>query len=182
MGEQLIDRYADSSRHYHGLEHLGEVLGHVDLLADEAGDARAVRLAAWFHDAVYDVHATDNEEQSARLAEATLDESPALVAEVARLVRLTADHAASPTDRNGAVLCDADLAILASHEARYQRYTEAVREEYAYVPEEDFKAGRAAVLRQLLALPHLFTTSYGSAHWEQRARDNVTAELEALTR
>ena len=49
------------------------MLAHLDMLADEADDIDAVRLAAWFHDAVYEPGA-DNEEASAALAAAVLSE------------------------------------------------------------------------------------------------------------
>ena len=63
-GAALLGRWAEPHRGYHDLAHLSEVLERVDLLADEAGDADLVRLAAWFHDAVYDPTAADNEDRS----------------------------------------------------------------------------------------------------------------------
>jgi predicted metal-dependent HD superfamily phosphohydrolase len=185
VGDDLIARYADPSRRYHDLEHLAEVLEHLDRLEGEADDPLVVRLAGWFHDAVYVVTATDNEEQSARLAESVLgalDLAPSRVAEVARLVRLTASHVVDPGDRDGGTLCDADLAILASPSERYRRYTEAVRREYAQIPDDAFRSGRASILRRLLELPNLFSTTYGSRHWEAAARVNIQRELDDLVR
>lgn len=179
-GADLVRRYEEPHRRYHTTTHLAEVLGHVDALAAEADDAEAVRLAAWFHDAIYDPSAGDNEERSAALAERVLTETgtPAgTVAEVARLVRLTATHDPAGTDRNGAVLCDADLAILAAEPARYAAYAAAVREEYAAVPDEAFRQGRAGVLLRLLELPALFHTAAGRERWEETARHNLRAEL-----
>ena len=127
--------------------------------------------------------AHDNEERSARLAEhllADLRVDDDVVAEVARLVRLTADHEAADDDPDGAVLCDADLAILAADETRYADYVAGVREEYAHVPDDDFARGRAAVLRALMAQPSLFRTPTARASWETAARANVTAELTRL--
>src|SRR5262249_3938128 len=121
-GAGLLRRYAEPHRRYHTTTHLAEVLGHVDELAGEAADAEAVRLAAWFHDAVYDPARDDNEERSAVLAEDLLgatDLPAETVAEVARLVRLTTTHDPEEGDRNGAVLCDADLAVLAASPDRY---------------------------------------------------------------
>ncbi|HSS67317.1 MAG TPA: metal-dependent phosphohydrolase [Nocardioidaceae bacterium] len=184
LGRQLIERYSEPHRRYHDIHHLAAVLVAVDELSDEAVDADAVQLAAWFHDAVYDVRAGDNEERSAELAETELAAAavaPARIAEVARLVRLTASHAADADDRDGAVLCDADLAILASPAAEYAAYAAAVRAEYAYVPEPDFRAGRAAILRQLLDLPRLFATERAHDRWEATARRNVEAEIADLT-
>ena len=83
-------------------------------------------------------------------------------------------------DGEGEVLSDADLAILAASEARYEEYAAAVRVEYSHVLDDDFRAGRAAVLRDLAAKPHLFHTAYARAHWEQPARANLARELARL--
>jgi predicted metal-dependent HD superfamily phosphohydrolase len=103
------------------------------------------------------------------------------VANVARLVRLTATHAVAAGDRDGAVLCDADLSILCAAADEYAAYAAAVRDEYAHVPDADFKAGRATILRELLALPRLFATERGHDRWETRARRNVEGEIAKLT-
>jgi predicted metal-dependent HD superfamily phosphohydrolase len=182
--DHLIACWAESHRRYHSTAHLIAVLDHVDMLAGHAEDPDAVRLAAWFHDAVYRPDRSENEERSAALAERALSEagvSSSRTAEVARLVRLTITHDPAPDDTNGEVLCDADLAILAAGPEAYAAYTEAVREEYAFVPDEAFREGRAAVLRLLLALPRLFRTPHGTAHWEAPARRNLTTELTELT-
>lgn len=186
-GRNLPSRWAEPQRHYHTVDHLRAVLDRIDELADqggEGGELELVRLAAWFHDAVYRPDRSENEERSALLAEKALAEAgltPHEVTEVARLVRLTTTHDPAPGDLNGETLCDADLAILATAPDTYQGYAAAVREEYAFVPEPDFRAGRAAVLRQLLALPRLFRTPYGAAAWEERARENLERELVELT-
>jgi predicted metal-dependent HD superfamily phosphohydrolase len=96
-------------------------------------------------------------------------------------VRLTAGHCPADGDTNGAALCDADLAVLAAGPREYAHYAAAVRREYAFVPAEAFRTGRAAVLRRLLALPALFHTPHGATHWEGPARHNVQAELDLLT-
>lgn len=182
--DNLLTRWAEPHRRYHTTAHLIAVLDRIDTLADHADDPHAVRLAAWFHDAVYRPDRSENEERSAALAERALPEAgvpPSRTAEVARLVRLTVTHDPAPGDTNGEVLCDADLAILAAAPDAYAAYSKAVREEYAFVPDEAFREGRAAVLRQLLALPRLFRTPYGAAHWEAAARRNLTAELKLRT-
>jgi predicted metal-dependent HD superfamily phosphohydrolase len=182
-GAELLGRYAEPHRRYHDLAHLDDVLRHVDELAEHAGDVHVVRLAAWFHDAVYDTTASDNEERSALLAQTTLSElrvEDGIAAEVARLVRSTADHAPAPGDLDAAVLCDADLAILASGPERYQLFVEAVRAEYEHVDDREFATGRADVLRSLLTRDQMFSTPIGRDRWEAPARANVTAELARL--
>ncbi|NUP51660.1 MAG: metal-dependent phosphohydrolase [Catenulispora sp.] len=185
LGDELVARWAEPHRRYHTLEHLTRVLDGVDEFRRHAEDLAAVRFAAWFHDAVYDGGAAsaDNEELSARLAE---EELPALlvpedrIAEVARLVRLTKGHAVAEGDRNGAVLCDADLAVLGGDAQAYAAYAQAIRQEYAEVPDEVFRPGRAAVLRGLLELPALFRTPVAVERYEKRARANLKAEIAEL--
>ncbi|WP_078910584.1 hypothetical protein [Streptomyces sp. NRRL S-87] len=180
---RLLRAWAEPQRRYHTTAHLAAVLDHIDVLADHAADLPAVQLAAWFHDVVYRPDRSENEERSAALAERALAElglAPARTAEVARLVRLTVTHDPAPGDRDGEVLCDADLAVLAGTPEAYAAYAAAVRDEYGFVPDDAFRAGRAAVLRQLLALPRLFRTPHGTAYWEAPARHNLAAELEGL--
>ncbi len=183
VGEDLLSRWSEPHRHYHTVNHLGIVLTVVEEQAERAEDPTAVRLAAWYHDAIYDPHRVDNEEASAILVEATLPElgvAPDRVAEVARLVRLTASHDPIPGDRNGGLLTDADLCVLASPPEVYLAYTAAVRREYGHVPDAAFVAGRAAVLQNLLSLPRLFHTPTLRDRWEDTARANMTRELSSL--
>ncbi|MFJ3815204.1 hypothetical protein [Streptomyces sp. NPDC090056] len=186
-GLNLLARWAEPQRRYHTVDHLRAVLDRVDELTDqggEGGELELVRLAAWFHDAVYRPDRSENEERSALLAEKALAEAgltPHEVAEVARLVRLTVAHDPAVGDLNGETLCDADLAVLASDPDAYAEYAAAVREEYGFVPDDAFREGRAAVLRHLLDLPRLFRTPYGAAVWEEKARENVERELKELT-
>ncbi|RII11679.1 hypothetical protein DSC45_27600 [Streptomyces sp. YIM 130001] len=181
--ENLLARWAEPQRKYHTTEHLAAVLGHVDTLAQHADAPDLVRLAAWFHDAVYLPERSENEERSASIAERALHEAglaPEAVAEVARLVRLTVTHDPAEGDTDGEVLCDADLAILASSPDDYAAYAAAVRVEYGFVPDDAFAVGRAGVLRQLLDLPRLFRTPYGAEHWEGPARHNLATELRLI--
>lgn len=181
--DDLLARWQEPQRRYHSVAHLAAVLDRVDVLEEYADDADLVRLAAWFHDAVYLPDRSENEERSARLAERALPElgsDASRTREVARLVRLTVTHDPAPDDRNGSVLCDADLAVLAASPDAYAAYAAAVREEYAFVPDDAFRSGRAAVLRQLLDLPRLFRTPFGQREWERPARHNLARELGLL--
>ncbi|MCF6389673.1 metal-dependent phosphohydrolase [Mycobacterium sp. MBM] len=183
VGTALLARWSEPHRRYHDVTHLQGVLDAVDRLAGSADDPDAVRLAAWYHDAVY-AGAPDDEENSAVLAEADLSAlglPAALVAEVARLVRLTVEHDPEPADRNGQVLSDADLAVLALDPEEYRRNSARVREEYRHVSDADFRAGRARVIAALLAAPALYRTPEGRRLWEDAARRNLASELRALS-
>ncbi len=182
MGEALIRRYSEPHRHYHNTAHLASVLKHIDLFADDH-DLFLVRLAAWFHDAVYAIPPLQvtNEEASARLAfrelsRAGLEQED--LNEVARLVRVTATHTPGPRDPEGELLCDADLAILAAPEPEYQQYTRNIRAEYAAVGEQEFLAGRLEILSRLASID-IFRTGKGRSLLD-RARANVEAECVLL--
>jgi predicted metal-dependent HD superfamily phosphohydrolase len=182
LGENLLARYNEPHRHYHTTDHLLHVLSMIDDLADDH-DLFLVRLAAWYHDAVYAIPPgqVSNEEASARLALRQLSlvglEQEDLN-QIARLVRLTETHLPGPRDPEGELLCDADLSILASAPAKYTDYVAAVREEYAQLPEEEFLAGRLAVLTSL-ADQEIFRTGKGR-QLSEAARANVESEITEL--
>jgi predicted metal-dependent HD superfamily phosphohydrolase len=197
VGRDLLDRYGEPHRAYHDRRHLAEVLAAVALLAEHADDLSVAGAAAWWHDAVYDVPVltgggaptlrsgdeVSNEEASARLAESTLTElgaDPARVARVGSLVRMTAAHDPSPLDPDAQVLSDADLSVLASPPNRYATYVADVRREYAAVPDDLFRTGRAAILRSLLENDRIFRTPSAHERWEADARANIAAELREL--
>lgn len=181
--DQLAAAYASPDRGYHDTRHLAEVIARLRELAEQGAvyDPVPVVLAAWFHDGVYDGE-RDAEERSAAWAEAALAElaPPEVVAEVARLVRLTETHRPEDGDANGYALSDADLAILAAPRQRYEEYVASVRQEFADLDEPVFRAGRAQVLRSLAEKEHLFHTAWAREHWEGPARANLARELGEL--
>lgn len=182
--DELAAAYAAADRDYHDTRHLAEVLARLAELAERGAtfDHLPVLLAAWFHDGVYDGE-RDAEERSAVWAEMALDGlvDEAVLAEVARLVRLTETHRPEDDDANGCALSDADLAILAAPRERYEEYVAAVRREFAHLDDETFREGRAQVLHSLADKPHLFHTPWAREHWEGPARANLARELAALT-
>ena len=175
----LERRYAEPHRKYHDLTHVRQVVR--DAVALAAGrDKALVALAAWAHDVVYEGRPGDDERASAAWARTHLTAVRLAGADVDRvegLVLTTVDHTAPPGDRAAQALLDADLAILAAEPDAYERYRQAVRAEYAHVTEDEWRAGRAAVLRSLLDKDPLYLLAH---HWEDPARRNLTAELAAL--
>ncbi len=180
LGFELLERWGEDHRKYHSRTHLLAILEALDLLSEPTAPSRSVTLAAWFHDAVYEGIAGQDEEQSARLAEDRLAVAGLpgpVIDDVARLVRLTSTHSPEPGDHAGALLCDADLSILGAEPEAYARYLAAVREDYAHVSDADFAAGRASVVRQLLALDPLFHSERAKSLWLDAARRNLEAGL-----
>ena len=181
-GEDLLARYDQPHRRYHDRRHLAEVLAALRRLASGRAVPVDVVCAAWFHDAVHDGR-DDDEERSAELAIRVLtglDVAPRLVDEVARLVRMTLTHDPAPDDAGGALLSDADLAVLGADPARYARYAADVRQEYAHVGDDAFRSGRTAVLRTLLERPRLYVTQEAHDLWNAGARRNLRDEISRL--
>lgn len=173
-------RYTQAHRAYHNLVHIENVLLRIDELQPPKEHELALALAAWFHDAVYQPDRDDNEERSAYAAFDAIEQvggSPELIAEVTRLIRITAGHDADEEDVAGSVLCDADLAILGSARERYIDYSKAIRQEYIHVPVDDYRVGRASALRSFLDRDHIYRTPYAREHWEAQARANLVSEL-----
>jgi predicted metal-dependent HD superfamily phosphohydrolase len=185
VGENLLARWSAPARRYHDTVHLGEVLDRLNRLP--GGREAPVRLAAWFHDAVYEPTAPPgaSEQASAALLEELGPEcgfDPPVVAEAIRLVRLTSLHESTADDVAAAALMDADLAILAADPDRYLDYAAGVRAEYAHLADDAFAVGRTRVLQGLLEHDPLFVTAIGRARWEAAARANVAVELRMLNR
>lgn len=157
--------------------------GHLRTHQHHAQDPLAIALAIWFHDAIYDPLRGDNEERSALLAHDTLSAwgcSEALVRSVVAKVRATAGHTWTDGDPDTALFLDLDLSILGTAPEVYQRYTEQIAHEYAWVPPEMYRARRAAVLHDFLNRPTLYFTPALRALWEAPARLNLQRELTHL--
>ncbi len=139
-------------------------------------------LALWFHDAIYDPHRSDNEEQSAQLCRSALQHAGAsseLTEEVANLV-LATKHNIEPSSRLAQWLVDIDLAILAATSVRFDEYESQVRQEYEWVTDADFRIGRSRILRMFLDRQSLFATDYFRSRCEADARRNLHRSLAML--
>lgn len=175
----LVAAYGESHRRYHTSEHIEYCLKQLDLLNEEERVGPEVEAAIWFHDAVYDTHGVENEEKSARwgaeaLVAGGIDERVA--ARVADLI-LETRHKGLAVDEDARIVVDVDLSILGSDENTFDRYEKLIREEYAWVPEEEYRVRRAAFLAGLLQRPVLFQTDFFRRRLEERARKNLKRSI-----
>jgi len=186
----LERRYGDPDRLYHTLAHVADCLAELDAAPGLCDRPDAVELALWFHDAVYDPRAEDNEVRSAALlrgAAPRLVIDAGLAALAAALVMATAHLAgaadaapAGPAPHDAAAIRDIDLAIFGAPRDRFDAYEAAVRREYAFLPESDWRRGRSRVLGMFLDLPRIYVTDTFHDRLEARARRNLAGALSRL--
>lgn len=180
----IIARHSEPHRQYHGLSHLTALLDLLSKHAPHLPAGSAPRLALWWHDAVYDPTAKDNEDQSAILARdhlTRLGAPTALIDDVARITFITKNHWAGGSAGDGDYFLDADIAILGAPPAVYDAYTSGVRQEYSWAPDDAFRAGRSAFLANALTWPRLFRTDVFETAYAAQARANMQRELAAMT-
>jgi predicted metal-dependent HD superfamily phosphohydrolase len=182
LADAVLAAWAEPARRYHDLDHLRDCLAELDGAPADGADRDRVEAALWFHDAIYDPRAGDNEDRSAEWARRALAElgiRPVVADDVARLVRLTR-HTDPASDPSGRLLCDVDLAILGREPEAFDAYDRHIRDEYAWVPEPDFRAARTGVLAGLLARSPLYQTEHFRHRYEAAARKNMGRALERL--
>jgi predicted metal-dependent HD superfamily phosphohydrolase len=178
----LLARYSEPHRFYHTLQHLEECFDALQTAESLATCLAEVELALWFHDAIYDTHAKDNEIRSANWAMDALL-AGGVQADAAARVRdlvLATGHADTPAGHDARLIADVDLTILAAAEPRFSEYEQQIRQEYSWVPEADFRQARACVLRSFLERPTIYSTSWFAEQLESRARRNLWRSLENL--
>lgn len=171
--ELITKHYTEPHRRYHTLEHIGFMFEiarerHIPL-------TRAQTLAIWFHDVIYDPTRNDNEEKSRQFAHDHMNHLQDVdFLDVLMMIMDTKTH--EPRSAMSAVVCDLDMAILATSRNFYLRYTQNIRAEYAHVPDKEFYEARNDFLIKLVMKKQIFHTNY-FLDFEQVARHNVQQEI-----
>ena len=176
---ELLGRYAEPHRAYHNVEHLKDCFRRFDEVHGLAQHPAEVLLALWFHDAIYDTRASDNEEESARWARDVVVSSggpPVAASRIYDLI-LATRHDTSSLRGDAALVADIDLTILGAPPERFQAYDRQIRQEYAWVPEPDFKEARLHILEGFLARPTIYLTGPFRRKYETQARQNLESAV-----
>lgn len=184
---ELSALYRAPERHYHGLPHIEALLALTHEYRAILADPEAIEAAIWFHDAIYDSRAKDNESRSAALAQTKLAGriDARRLDRIAAMIEATATHQQPDFSDTGAasdaaLFLDMDLSVLGFPPDDFDVYEQAVRQEYDWVPEPAWIAGRGEVLKSFLGRPHIFHTQEFRDRFERQARKNIERSLAAL--
>ena len=187
-GLELLERYGELNRAYHNLTHLADVLEKLDWARQNieglsARDFDRIELALFYHDAIYDAKAHDNEAQSRDLfvADATrFGLPPDDIEAVARLIDLTANHLRA-TSLDEQVMADCDLSILGAAPDIFAAYNKNIRREYSYIPAAIWDKRRQSFLNTMLEAPRLFKTEAFHDLYDTAARRNLRQAMTATS-
>jgi predicted metal-dependent HD superfamily phosphohydrolase len=179
IGTHLIDLYNLPYRPYHNISHIEHCLKELDSYDKN----RAVELAIFYHDAIYDPKAKNNEEMCANRAAydlCVMQVPKKIIEKIQRLIIVT-KHSTYPNELyQDKLIVDVDLSILGQDEKTYRRYYIEIREEYSHVSDYGYAKGRIAFLKKLLERPTIYQMDFFIRKYEQAARDNIELELKKM--
>ena len=177
----LFELYSEPSRFYHDQSHVSECLSHFQSYRSRAERPGEIEAAIWFHDAIYDTTASDNEEKSAELAEHHLKRAKVETGAISRIVEMilaTKSHEVSSQD--SMLMVDIDLGVLGAPPDAFEEYDLNIRKEYHWVPTEIYQKGRVQVLKSFYDREVIYHTDQIRMRYEEQARENLLSKINAL--
>ena len=181
--EELVSLYGETHRAYHNFVHISHVLSELNKTSQHLGNSEQAEAALWYHDVVYDTKAKDNEEKSAELAERRLAKAGMkrqFIDGVTAMI-LATKHGKIPQDNDTQRLVDIDLSILGKPTKEFDEYERDIRFEYSWVPEEQFRQGRIAILQGFLSRDSIYSTDFFKQRYEAQARINLERSIAQLS-
>ena len=179
--QSLREKYNEPHRYYHNLEHISTCLKEYSDLKDLAKHPFEVEIAIWFHDVIYNTRQRGNEEKSAEYAHDTLHQfvKDKQLEEIQKLILIT-KHDSEPKNIDEKILIDVDLAIFGQQPEQYNEYEKKIREEYSWIPEQNFWKGRIKLLKNFLDREFIFYTEDFRSKYEEQARRNLQKSISLM--
>ena len=183
--ELIVQFYSSSSRYYHNLNHIGDMLTEGKKLFGMIDDYDSILFSIWFHDIIYDAKRSDNEEKSSEFAGEFLQNinyDVEKIEKVKNLILKTKNHSNIEINEgyDTKVFIDLDLLILGANDEIYRTYAENIRKEYSFVPEKIYFFERIKILENFLSQEHIFKTEKFQKQFEKKARKNIKSEINSL--
>jgi predicted metal-dependent HD superfamily phosphohydrolase len=181
--KMIFNAYQQGGRAYHNLEHIQNLLTILSSRRNEIQNWTSIQLAAWLHDYIYDTNSHNNEKQSAQYARIQLTNlgiPKEIIQQVEALILATASHQPVEGYPDSEIFLDADLSILGANQEDYDKYAAQIRQEYSWVPEDQYRSGRTQILQSFLNRPRIYYTTEMHEKLDAQARRNIQREIEKL--
>ncbi|MFZ4631811.1 MAG: N-methyl-D-aspartate receptor NMDAR2C subunit [Patescibacteria group bacterium] len=177
----LLERYNEPHRKYHNLGHINHCLAELNSVWLWTEEPSVLALAIWYHDAIYDIGANDNEERSADLVEGVMRDfllAEDLITKVRDIIIAT-KHLEVPKSFDAKLMLDIDISNIGSAD-KFKETNKLVREEYSFAPENAFNSGRSNILQSFLDRPSIYLTEFFQEKYEKTARENIEKAINNL--
>ena len=173
--QQLVQAYEEPGRFYHTIKHIQCCLRLLEDVEDMAGNADALALSIWFHDAIYQPGASDNEQRS---ADWFMTETQGVFGDDFRNIVyghiIATLHCNSEIkDHDSRLMIDIDLSSFGMPWSVFLRDSENVRKEFPQLSDDEFYPKQCAFSQSLLGKSHFFQSDYFYRHYEDQARLNL---------
>ena len=182
LWDEVEKNYSGKKRHYHTLQHLENLLITLTEVKSEIQNWESILFTLFYHDIIYTALKSDNEENSALLAEKRMQQlsvSNDIIERCKNQILATKSHSKS-TDSDTNYFTDADLSVLGQPWEIYSLYYKNVRKEYAIYPDFIYNPGRKKVIQHFLSMNSIFKTDYFYNQFEKVAKENLMKELSYL--
>lgn len=173
---RLTKAYSEPQRVYHTLEHIEGCFAVFEEVKHLLDNADALALAIWFHDAIYELGADDNEQRSADwfMAETEGLFDDGLRQQVYAHIMATLHCGRAIEGHDSQIMVDIDLSSFGMPWPIFLRDSKKVRSERSDIPDQEFYAKQCGFQKALLERPRFFQSDYFFEHYENQARQNLT--------
>jgi len=183
--QKLVEAYSQPHRHYHTLEHVAACLAELDRVQESFACPQVAEFALWFHDAVYEIGAIDNELRSNTMAKQCARElglGDGFIGLTEDYIMIT-DYQNLPESSPDSALkvADIDCSILGQDEKTFDRYEQGIRAEYGQYSDADYNNGRRMFLMKLLTNSMIYHTPDFQELYEAKARANIARLIARLS-
>lgn len=190
---ELMTLLSERSRIYHNFQHIQMMLRDLTSFIESSkqeltkNQIDAIKLAIWFHHAVYDAYSKTNEEDSVELfaswfdslEEKNCDENEKeLFANVVNMI-LTSKNPEKYDGTNLAmeVFLDLDQAILGKPMFMFKNYFQGISLELYNTTNKVFSGRRKHFIEKITKRKTIYRTKYFQEKYEKTARENLATEL-----
>jgi predicted metal-dependent HD superfamily phosphohydrolase len=182
LWNEIEKKYGSHKRYYHTLLHLEVLLDQLGGCKQLIADWDTLLFSVFYHDIVYNVLKSNNEERSADLAVKRLSATEFRADKIntcKEQILATKSHLFS-NDEDTDLFTDADLSVLGQPPDLYEQYCRQIRQEYSIFPDLVYKPGRKKVVIHFLKMEKIFKTYFFYDRYEAQARKNLESELTGL--